>query len=153
MAGSNFDGMPVRKRASDGSRSMPMMESCGPVMPASVRYAVPFGRMRSSARLHVRVRADDERGLPVEMPAHRDLLAGRLGVEVHDDDAGLGRMRFDLAQDHREGIVDRRHEHAAHDVDDADRAAVARLRDDTSPGPARRQGSWPDAAGAARLAM
>ena len=26
-----------------------MIESCGPVMPTSVRYAVPFGRIRSSA--------------------------------------------------------------------------------------------------------
>jgi hypothetical protein len=28
---------------------MPMIESCGPVIPESVRYAVPFGRIRSSA--------------------------------------------------------------------------------------------------------
>ena len=37
VAGSNFAGSPVRKRDSAGSRSMPMIESCGPVMPASVR--------------------------------------------------------------------------------------------------------------------
>ena len=37
VAGSNRDGMPLRKRASEGSFSMPMIESCGPVMPASVR--------------------------------------------------------------------------------------------------------------------
>ena len=37
--------------------------------------------------------------------------------------------RFDLAQDHGERIVDGQHEHAAHDVDHADRAAVAGLRD------------------------
>ena len=30
-------GMPVRKRASAGSVSTPMTESCGPVMPTSVR--------------------------------------------------------------------------------------------------------------------
>ena len=36
VAGSNLVGNPVRKRASDGSRSMPMIESCGPVIPESV---------------------------------------------------------------------------------------------------------------------
>ena len=62
----------------------------------------------------------------------------------------LARIASISLQDHRERIVDRRHEDAAHHVDDADRAAVARLRDDTSRGPARRRGSWPAAAGAAR---
>src|SRR5262249_3252411 len=49
VAGSNRDGIPLRKRASAGSRSIPMIESCGPVMPTSVMYAVPFGSTRSSA--------------------------------------------------------------------------------------------------------
>jgi len=48
-AGSNLVGIPLRNRSSDGSRSIPMMPSCGPVIPASVMYAVPFGRIRSSA--------------------------------------------------------------------------------------------------------
>jgi len=34
--------------------------------------------------------------------------------------------RFDFVQNHGEGIVDERHEDPAHDVDDADRPAVAR---------------------------
>ena len=37
-------------------------------------------------RLHVRVRADDDRDAAVEVPAHRDFLGRRLGVEVHEDD-------------------------------------------------------------------
>ncbi len=37
VAGSNRDGMALRKRPSDPLMSMPMIESCGPVMPASVR--------------------------------------------------------------------------------------------------------------------
>ena len=36
VAASNRDGMPVRKRDITPSRSIPMMESCGPVMPTSV---------------------------------------------------------------------------------------------------------------------
>ena len=76
-------------------------------------------------RLHVRVRADDERDLAVEMPAHGDLLAGRLGVEIHDDDARPVANGFDLAQDNGERIVDGRHEDTAHHVDDADLAAIA----------------------------
>ena len=46
---SNFDGSAVRNLFNAGSISTPMTESCGPVIPTSVRYAVPFGRMRSSA--------------------------------------------------------------------------------------------------------
>ena len=49
LAVSNRAGMPLRKRPSAAATSTPMTESCGPVMPTSVRYAVPFGRMRSSA--------------------------------------------------------------------------------------------------------
>ena len=48
-AGSKRAGMPVRNRAITPCRSMPMTPSCGPVMPASVRQAVPPGRIRSSA--------------------------------------------------------------------------------------------------------
>ena len=48
-AASNFAGMLVRKRESAFSVTTPMIESCGPVMPTSVRHAVPFGRIRSSA--------------------------------------------------------------------------------------------------------
>ena len=38
----------------------------------------------------------------------------------------FARTDFDLLQHDRKRIVERRHEDAAHDVDDADRAAVAR---------------------------
>ena len=34
---------------------------------------------------HVRVRADDGRDASVEIPAHGLLLAGGLGVNIHDD--------------------------------------------------------------------
>ena len=46
--------------------------------------------------------------------------------------------RFDLLQDDGKRIVERRHEHAAHHVDDADRAAVARF--DHARAAARRAG-------------
>ena len=48
-AGSNFDGMPLRNRASAASTDTPMIDSSGPVMPASVMQAVPLGSTRSSA--------------------------------------------------------------------------------------------------------
>ena len=38
-------------------------------------------------------------------------------------------QRLDLAQHHRERVVDVQHEHAPHDVDDADRTAVAGARE------------------------
>ena len=49
VAVSNRAGNPVTNRAITASLSMPMTPSCGPVMPTSVRHAVPPGRMRSSA--------------------------------------------------------------------------------------------------------
>src|SRR5687768_2303720 len=49
VAVSNRPGNPVTNRAMIASLSMPITPSCGPVMPTSVRHAVPPGRMRSSA--------------------------------------------------------------------------------------------------------
>ena len=48
-ATSNRCGMAVRKRATTGTISRPRTLSCGPVKPASVRYAVPPGKICSSA--------------------------------------------------------------------------------------------------------
>ena len=48
---------------------------------------MPFGQDALVGGLHVRVRADDRRDPAVEVPAHRDLLRRRLGVEVDEDDA------------------------------------------------------------------
>ena len=90
------------------------------------------GALRQNALvggLHVRVRADDGRDLAVEMPAHRDLLRRRLGVEVHEDDPRARLERLDLLQHDRERIVDVRHEDAAHDVDHADGPAVLGARE------------------------
>ena len=44
----------------------------------------------------VRVGAEHRGDAPVEVPAHRDLLAGHLGVEVDDDD--LGALALELGQ-------------------------------------------------------
>ncbi len=49
LAGVSRSGMSVRKRRNAAPRSMPITLSKPPVMPASVRHAVPPGRMRSSA--------------------------------------------------------------------------------------------------------
>ena len=71
--------------------------------------------------LHVGVGAHDGGDLSVEVPAHRELLRGRLRVEVDQDDRGsLLPDRLDLLLDHRERIVERDHEDPPHDVDDAD---------------------------------
>ena len=74
-----------------------MIESCGPVMPTSVRYAVPFGRMRSSAVCTCVCVPTTAVDLAVEVPAHRDLFRRRLGVKVHEDDARALAQRLDLA--------------------------------------------------------
>ena len=58
-------------------------------MPTSVITAVPPGRTRASA-VGTWVWVPKHGGDPaVEVPAHRDLLARHLGVEVDDDAVGL----------------------------------------------------------------
>ena len=66
------------------------------------------------------VGADHQRRAPVEMMAERLLLARRLGMDVDDHRVGLlaERAGGELAVDRGEGIVERVHEHPAHDVDD-----------------------------------
>ena len=78
-------------------------------------------------RLHMRVRADNRRHLPVKMPAHGQLLRRGFGVKV-DDDHGRALLADarDLLLDDGKGIVERRHEDAAHDIDDADDRAAGR---------------------------
>ena len=100
--------------------------------------------------LHVRVRADDGGDAAVEVPAHRDLLGRRLGVEVHEDRARSFAHLLDLALHDRERIVDVQHEHPPHDVDDADGLAAARSGRDSCRCRGRRRGSSPAGAAAAR---
>ncbi|CAD5248465.1 conserved hypothetical protein [Bosea sp. 46] len=75
------------------------------------------------------VGADDEAGAAVEIIGHGELLAGRLGMDVDDDGVGgvPERAGGELALKRGEGVVERVHEQAAHDVDDEDPRAVARL--------------------------
>ncbi len=83
-----------------------MTESCGPVMPTSVMYAVPCGSTRASAVgtcVCVPTTAVDA---AVEVPAHRDLLGRRLGVEVDEHHARFLAHGLDLVERRRE--TDRR---------------------------------------------
>jgi hypothetical protein len=73
--------------------------------------------------------ADEGGHLPVQMPAHRDLLRRRFGVEVDDDEPRARAQRLDFAQHDGKGIVDRQHEDPAHDVDHADRDAAVAARE------------------------
>ena len=63
------------------------------------------------------------------MMAHRFLLAGRLRVHVHDDRIRHlpERAGIELPVDRQEGIVERVHVEAAHDVDDEDALAGRRI--------------------------
>ncbi len=62
-------------------------------------------------RGNMRVRAQNRRHAPVQIPPHGNFLAGGLGVEIHHDHFGLdpGQQRIGGAK----GIVDRRHKDAA----------------------------------------
>ena len=84
---------------------MPMTDSKPPVMPASHRKAVPPGQHALVGRLHVRVRADHGAHPPVEVPAHRHLLGGGLGVEVHEHDLAAALHLLQHAVGGAEGAV------------------------------------------------
>ena len=94
-AGWKRTGIPVRIRWIASSARTPITESCGPVIPASVIAAVPPGEDARVGGLDVRVRADHRGRLAVEQARERDLLARRLGVEVHDHDRRLAQRLLD----------------------------------------------------------
>ena len=87
--------MPVTNRLIAPSATLPITESCGPVMPASVIAAVPPGEDARVARLDVGVGAEDGGDPAVEVVRERDLLARRLGVEVDDDHRRLAARLLD----------------------------------------------------------
>ena len=82
-------GRPVRKRASTACalHADDRIVRAGHADVGDVGRAA--GQHARVGGLHVRVGADDGRDPAVEVPAHRDLLGGRLRVHVHDDDAAL----------------------------------------------------------------
>lgn len=87
----------------------------------------------------VRMGAEDKRAAPVEPMAHRDLLAGGLGMHVADADAHLAGNLLEHAVGGGEGIVRREiHVDAPQQTEDGDAdAAVGR---DDGKGAARRVG-------------
>ena len=99
--------MPVTKRLIALCSSLPITESCGPVMPASVIAAVPPGEHACVGGLHVRVRSEHRRDAAVEVARERDLLARRLGVEVDDDDGRRAPRLLDEAVGGEERALER----------------------------------------------
>jgi Glycosyltransferase family 87 len=89
-------------------------------------------------RLHVRVRPDHRGHAAVQPPRQGDLLAGRLGVEVHHDDPGLPSRLGDEVVDDLEEADRRPEEERAEQVDHGhartvlgghdDQAAAGRVR-------------------------
>ena len=101
-------------------------------------------------RLHVRVRADHGRHLAVEVPAHGDLLRRRLGVEVDEDDRAPASRSASISRarprtDRRCCSMNTRPMTLMTPTERPSRCArdSCRCR-------ARRRGSWPAAAAAAR---
>ncbi len=109
-----------------------MIESCGPVIPASVIAAVPPCEHAGIVRLHVGVRAEHRRDPAGQVVGERDLLARRLGVEVDHDHGRLARGLLDQALGGHERALERIQRHLAEQVDhrDAvvDRKALPRRR-------------------------
>ena len=75
-------------------------------------------------RLHVRVRAHHGADLAVEHPRDGDFLRSRLGVHVHEDEGRVLAKLLHLGAHADEGVVHRRHEGAALQVDDGQQASV-----------------------------
>ena len=82
---SNLTGIWVISASSACSGLTPSTLVREPVMPTSEMKAVPAGQHPGVGGRHVGVGAEDGGDAAVEVPAHRDLLAGHLGVEVDDD--------------------------------------------------------------------
>ena len=107
-------------------RSMPMTPSCGPVMPTSVRQAVPLragcARRRSARGCGCRPR----RSPAVEEPrqARSSRTWSRRGSRRTRSARPAARSARDLALGDAERIVERGQEHAAHQVEHADARAV-----------------------------
>ena len=72
------------------------------------------------------VRAPDDADAAVEVPAHGALFARGFGVHVDDDDARFVADFAERALDGAERVFGRLHEGAADEIDDGERAAVAR---------------------------
>jgi hypothetical protein len=73
------------------------------------------------SRLHMCVGTDDRRNLPIEKSAHGDLLTGRFGVHIDDDDSGLLAQAIDLCHGRMERIVqDGLHKGAALHIENPD---------------------------------
>ena len=83
--------------------------------------AVPFGQHARVGGGHVGVGAEHRRDPAVEMPAHRLLLAGGLGVEVDQDHLDLVGETVDQTVGLLERRVERRHEDLPFEVDGGDR--------------------------------
>lgn len=71
-------------------------------------------------RLDVSVGADDGGNLAIEHAAHGDLLGSGLGVEIDEDDGGLGAERLDGEEGGGERVVEDGHEGAPLEIEDGD---------------------------------
>ena len=96
-ATSSRSGNPVRNRRIGPAGLLPITESCGPVIPASVIAAVPPASTRASLVCTCVCVPSTAVALPVEVVGERDLLARRLRVEVDDDHRRLARSLLDEA--------------------------------------------------------
>ena len=106
------------------SRFTPITPPRAPVMPTSEMKAVPCGQHAPVGGRDVGVRAEHREHAAVEVPAHRHLLAGRLGVEVDHHHVGLVAQPGEHAVDDVERGVGGVHEHGAAEVHDAPAQAV-----------------------------
>ena len=78
-----------------------------PAHPGITEIRCAFWENLFVRRLDMCMRANDETDLAIEIPSHRNLFAGRLGMNVHDDDVGLPAQlgHFTLGSSERAVVV------------------------------------------------
>src|SRR6266700_4829267 len=84
------------------------------------------------SRLHVGMGADDGADAPIEHPRKGDLFRRGLGMEVNEDYVCLLSQALDLGERAVKGIVQRRHERAPLEVNNADRWQPVTVKDDAA---------------------
>src|SRR6185437_189893 len=104
-------GSPFRKRSMMPSLPIPIIESCGPVMPTSVMKAVPLGNTWASAVATCVCVPTTAETLPSE-PAHGLFFGSRLSVHVHQNHFHFRRHAGQFALRGAKGTVERGHERA-----------------------------------------
>lgn len=113
----------------DGIHLAPQNAVVRPGKPGVRKEGGAAGKNLVVRGLDMGVGSDDSGDLAVEHPTEGDFLGSRLGMEIDNNDWGLGAKPFHGLQGEWEGVVERRHEGASLKIEDGDRGEAVLLAD------------------------